>query len=158
MSIGSRLAAAFTLMLPFATTPLARADLLTIDFNGLPAADNPDLGPSITVDGFVFSSLQFNSIGQPALCPFGCTPGDGVYLAVEGPTGQPITMSRAGGGPFSLVSYDLAVLWVDFAAARAAGRPNEFLVVDGPAAAAKRLPPSRRHRFGPVRILVCSIT
>ena len=82
------------------------------------------------MDGFVFSSLQFNAIGQPALCPFGCTPGGGVYLAVEGPTGQPITMSRAGGGPFSLVSYDLAVLWVDFAAARAAGRPNEFLVVE----------------------------
>jgi hypothetical protein len=130
MKIRVWLAAALALLLS-AEVPPARAAQFTIDFNDLSAAGNPDVGPSITVDGFVFSSQHFNAIGQPAVCPFICTPGDGVYLAVEGQTGGlPITMVRADGGPFSLLSYDLAVLWVDFAAARAAGFPNEFLVVE----------------------------
>jgi len=122
-------ATVFALLLSAAPASV-RAGTLTIDFNDLLAAGNPDVAPSITVDGFVFSSPHLTTVGEPELCPFTCTTGDGVYLAVEGQTGAlPITMARADGGRFSLLSYELAVLWVDFAGARAVGFPNEFLVI-----------------------------
>jgi hypothetical protein len=71
MKIRVWLAAALALLLS-AEVPPTRAAQFTIDFNDLSAAGNPDVGPSITVDGFVFSSPHFNAIGQPAVCPFIC--------------------------------------------------------------------------------------
>lgn len=109
---------------------IAPAMATTIDFNSVPSVGNP-VQTSITVQGFVFSSPHFHTIDSSAGCLFGgCTAGDGsIYLSVDGPTlGQPIVMTAEGGGTFSLVSADLAQLWLDSGDASANGFANATLI------------------------------
>ncbi|MGH7064888.1 MAG: PEP-CTERM sorting domain-containing protein [Stellaceae bacterium] len=97
----------------------------TIDFNGVSSSGNPIL-TTLTTQGFVFSSGHFHTVDNTGLCSFGgCVTGDGIYLAVDGPSlGFPIVMTKDGGGTFSLASADLAQMWNDDAAAAAGGFPN----------------------------------
>ncbi len=97
----------------------------TIDFNGVSSSGNPIL-TTLTTQGFVFTSGHFHTVDDTGICSFGgCVAGDGIYLAVDGPTlGFPIVMTKDGGGTFSLDSADLAQMWNDDAAAAAGGFPN----------------------------------
>jgi hypothetical protein len=116
----------------------------TITFDSVPSSGNTDQAPSLTTQGFTFSSSHFHTIDDPGLCTFGGCVSDGsIYLAVDGPTlGQPITMTKAGGGTFSLVGADFAQLWLDGASAAAGGFSNaDVMQITGSSGATVDLSP-----------------
>jgi hypothetical protein len=94
------------------------ADVL-ITFDSVPSSGNPVL-TTLTTQGFDFNSAHFHTVDNPGCC----IPGNGsIYLAVDGPEagfGQPIVMTRDGGGTFNLVSAQLAQLFLT----APAGFPN----------------------------------
>jgi hypothetical protein len=103
----------------------------TVTFDGVNGAGNPALATlSVTEQGqtVVFRLLgvsgeqPFNVIGNPSLCPFGGCVSNGTVYIME--TQSVITMERAGGGSFTLASFQVAQAFNDDAAAAAGGRPN----------------------------------
>ena len=104
-------------------TGILPAAAAVIDFNGVPSSGNTNQSPSLTTQGFVFTSGHFHTIDDPGLCTFGGCVGNGTtYLAVDGPgLGFPILMTALGGGVFSLLGFDGDILFLDTAAAASGG-------------------------------------
>ena len=105
----------------------------TITFNGVPA---PAFPPNPTVvltqdGGFDFSSNHHHDIFVPAACGFGGCPDNGTpYIGEEdGDLGDDITMSRTGGGTFSLLGLDVSEAFLNASAAAAFGLPNADLLL-----------------------------
>src|SRR5262249_46507884 len=98
----------------------------TIDFNSVASSGNTNQAPSLTVDGFIFSSTHFHTIDSPGSCGFGgCVSNGTIYLGLDAPAaGQPITMTPVGGGMFTLNGIDASMVWMDSASAAAGGYPN----------------------------------
>ena len=114
--------ARLTLALAVFSTP---AWATVIDFEGLPAATNPIVSPTLSVDGFDFTSNHFHLVGDTTLCMFGGCVSPVQYLAEEaGSLGQPITMTRSGGGTFTFDGFQADQNYVDSVAAAAGGFPN----------------------------------
>jgi PEP-CTERM motif len=110
----------------------------------VPSSGDTNQAPSLTTDGFTFSSSHFHTIDSPGICTFGGCVSDGsIYLAVDGFTlGQPITMTKAGGGAFSLLGADFAQLFLDGASAAAGGFPNaDIMTITGSNGATVNLSP-----------------
>lgn len=101
----------------------SRADF--IDFNSVPSSGNPIL-TTLTTGGYQFSSTHFHTIDST----FGSLVSNGtIYIAEEaGNLGGPITMSKVGGGVFSLNRFDGAKLFLS----NTPGFPNaDFINVVG---------------------------
>lgn len=114
--------AQLTFVLAVFSTP---AWATVIDFEGLPAATNPIVSPTLSVDGFDFTSNHFHLIGDTTLCSFGGCVSPVQFIAEEaGGLGQPITMTRSGGGTFTFDMFDADQDFVDSAAAAAGGFPT----------------------------------
>jgi hypothetical protein len=96
----------------------------TITFDAVLSSGNNTL-TTLTTDGFVFTSLHFHTIDNPATS-FGGSPNNGtIYIAEEaGSLGRPITMALVGGTQFTLSSIDAAKQFLDNAAAAGGGFPN----------------------------------
>ena len=76
----------------------------TITFNGVPSSGNPIL-TTLTTDGFDFNGDHFHTVDNTA----GVLVSNGtIYLASESESdlGRPFTMTRSGGGTFSLAQFD----------------------------------------------------
>ena len=114
--------ATVTLALAAVSTPAWAA---VIDFEGVPSAGNPIRSGTLTVDGFDFTSGYFHIIDSPGACSFGGCVSPEQYIAEEaGSLGQPITMTKSGGGTFTLNSFDFDQLFMDSTAAGVGGFPN----------------------------------
>jgi PEP-CTERM motif-containing protein len=119
--VGTRLTK-LTLALAVVTTPAWAA---VIDFEGVPSTGNPIRSGTLTVDGFDFTSGHFHSIDSPGACSFGGCVSPEQYIAEEaGSLGQRITMTKSGGGTFTLNSFDFDQLFMDSTAAALGGLPN----------------------------------
>jgi len=117
--------AKLTLALVVVSTP---AWAFVIDFEDVPSAGNPVRSGTLTVDGFDFTSGHFQIIDTPVACPFGGCVTPGQYIAEEaGALGQRITMTKSGGGTFTLNSFDFDQLFMDSTAAAAGGLPNALV-------------------------------
>lgn len=82
---------------------------LVIDFSGV-SAGIPTLS-SYSESGFTFTSEHFHTFSSPALCL--CADDGFGYIGEEdGGVGVDITMALTAGGPFSLISFAGAELWV----------------------------------------------
>jgi hypothetical protein len=89
----------------------------TIDFDNIPPSGNPEL-TSFAVGDFRFTSGHFHSITEPAGGSYALVDNGTPYLFQDGgPVGQPITLSRADGLPFALLSIDLGEGFLDDLAA-----------------------------------------
>jgi hypothetical protein len=114
--------ARLTLALVVVSTPAWAA---VIDFEGVPSSGNPVRSGTLTVDGFDFTSAHFHITDSPGSCMFGGCVTPEQYISEEaGSLGQPITMTRSGGGTFSFDGFDADQLFLDSAAAAAGGFPN----------------------------------
>ena len=87
------------------TTPLTASQALMVAF-AVPST--ADILTSATVEGFDFTSWHFHLAGDGTYSSNGTT-----YLAYETNRGYPITMSKSGGGTFSLREFDAAE-WGDY--------------------------------------------
>jgi hypothetical protein len=96
-----------------------------MDFDDVPSSGNPIL-TSLTSQGFRFTSTHFHTVDQPGLFPFGGSVSNGTTFIGEedGSIGGPITVQRADGGPFRILSFDAGEFFVDRVAAAAGGFPN----------------------------------
>lgn len=107
------------------------AGAATITFNGVNGAGNPTV--TLTQDGgFDFSSGHHHNATSGG--SFGGVVSNGTtYLGEEdGALGQNITMSRTGGGTFTLNGFDVAELFNNAAAAAVGGFPNaEIIQISG---------------------------
>src|SRR5687767_1446336 len=90
------------------TAGAAPAKAAFVTFNGVPASGNPIL-TSLDSEGFRFTSEHFHSLDS-----FGNLATNGtIYIGHEGGSlGRVITMTKIGGGTFSISSFDGAELWV----------------------------------------------
>jgi hypothetical protein len=113
-------------LLTVLTVGLLPLGAAVIDFNSVPSSGNPIQSPSLTTQGFVFTSAHFHTVDSPGTCGFGgCVTNGTIYLAVDGPAlGFPIVMTASGGGAFSLNAFDGDKLFLDDAAAMGGGFPN----------------------------------
>jgi hypothetical protein len=105
----------------------------TITFDEFTGSGNPQFA-TLGTKGFTFTSDHAHVVNEPGLCLFGgCISNGTPYIGEEaGGLGQPITMTRDGGGRFKLVSVSAGGQFVDAAAAAAGGFPNaSVLFVDG---------------------------
>jgi hypothetical protein len=77
----------------------------TITFDSVPSSGNPIL-TTLTTDGFDFNGLHFHTIDNTAGGLF--VSNGTIFLASESEVdlGRPITMTRSGGGTFSLDRFD----------------------------------------------------
>jgi len=118
--MGTRLAK-LTLALAVVSTPAWAA---VIDFEGVSGAGNPIVSPTLTVDGFDFTSGHFHVIGSPEICLFGGCVTPVQYIQEEaGSLGLPITMTKVGGGTFTFEGFSADQPFVDARAADAGGYP-----------------------------------
>jgi len=81
------------------------------------------------VEGLDFTSDHYHIIDTPESCAFGgcvTSPGRGKYLALDAPgLGKPVTITKTGGGTFSILQLTAGErLFGDGAAAAAGGFPN----------------------------------
>jgi hypothetical protein len=91
------------------------------------APDNP-MQTSVNSGGFNFASSHFHITVDPTICDFGgCVANGTQYASEDGPAlALPVTMTKIGGGTFSLISFDGAELFLDDAAAAAGNRAGPF--------------------------------
>jgi hypothetical protein len=85
--------------------PAVSASAATITFDAVPSVGNPIL-TSLVTDGFTFAGPHFHTVDDQF---FGLVSnGSPIYLAseAENDLGRPITMTRIGGGTFSLNQFD----------------------------------------------------
>ncbi len=113
--------AKLTLALAVVSTPAWAA---VIDFESVPNTGNSIRSGTLTVDGFDFTSGHFHIIDTLACLFGGCVPPTKYIFEEAGPLGQPITMTRTGGGTFSFDLFDADQSFNDSAAAAAGGFPN----------------------------------
>jgi hypothetical protein len=119
--MSSRLAK-LTLALAVVSTPGWAA---VIDFEGVPSVGNPIRSGTLSVDGFDFTSDHFHIIDSPGACLFGgCVSPEQYIFEEAGPLGEAITMTRTGGGTFSLDLFDADQAFNNTTAAAAGGFPN----------------------------------
>jgi|RhiMethySRZTD1v2_1073278.scaffolds.fasta_scaffold1546049_1 hypothetical protein len=80
------------------------AQAATITFDAVPSSGNPIL-THLSTDGFDFDGLHFHTVDTFA---GGLVSNGTIYLASESESdlGRPITMTRAGGGTFTLNRFD----------------------------------------------------
>ena len=117
----------------FASAP-GQASIVTFDdFVVVPTGNGSAKAvKTVSSAGFAFVAPQFHIIVNPALCGLGGCAGNGTHYAVSDipdrgidPTsGGPVTMSRIGGGAFTLLAFDGSTLLLDDVAASLAGLPN----------------------------------
>lgn len=90
------------------------AGAILIDFEDVATVEDNPIVFSTNSRGFNFSSAHHHVINNPpAGGPAGLASNGTQYIAEEGGnTGAPITMTRAGGGTFSLASFDAAEVFV----------------------------------------------
>jgi hypothetical protein len=87
----------------------------TVTFNSVPYSNNDIRTTPLTTDGFTFSSDHYHIVDNPGICGFGgCVSNGTPYLGLDGPSlGYPVTMTEAGGLPFSLTRLEGAKLWLE---------------------------------------------
>jgi hypothetical protein len=88
---------------------------------------NQQYGPSLTTQGYTFTSEHFHINDAPGSCSFGgCTTLNGTqYVNVDGPQlGTAVVMTREGGGTFDVLSLQASKLFVDGTAAALANFVN----------------------------------
>jgi hypothetical protein len=99
-----------------------------IDFNSVVnGSANADRTTPLTTQGYTFTSAHFHINDTPGACAFGgCTTLNGTqYLNLDAPQlGQPVVMTRAGGGSFNLNSLQASRLFVDGTASALLNFPN----------------------------------
>lgn len=90
------------------------------------AGNNNAIITTATSGGYTFTSTHFHVIDNTTQCGFGgCVSNGTNYAAEDAPTlAGPVTMTRASGGTFSLLSFDGAELFLSDASASAGGFPN----------------------------------
>ena len=110
-------------VLMFGVGPVSAA-VVTFD-DVVVGANNADQ-TSVNSGGFNFTSTHFHIINNASFCGFGGCVGNGTQYALEdAPTlAGPVTMSKIGGGTFSLTSFDGAEVFLNSTAAATGGFPN----------------------------------
>jgi PEP-CTERM motif len=100
-----------------------------VTFDDVAAGDN-DIQTSVNSGGFNFASDHFHITNNPAGCSFGgCVGNRTQYASEDAPTlAEPVTMTKIGGGTFSLTSFDGAETFINSAAAATGGYPNAAFI------------------------------
>ena len=128
---------AVIMVMTISTLSAAEAAVVTFDdFVAVPTGNGAGAAvTSVTTGGFDFTAPQFHIIVNPSLCgPLGGCVGNGTHYATSDSIvrdrsgtpirGGPVTMTRHGGGTFSLLAFDGSELFVDSVAASLAGVLN----------------------------------
>lgn len=121
------LAAGLGVLLALGVLPPAAAAVVTFDDV---SGGNNAIITSASSGGYTFTSTHFHVTDNPTQCTFGgCVSNGTNYAAEDAPTlAGPVTMTNAGGGLFSLSSFDGAELWLDDNSAAAGGFGNAAMI------------------------------